>query len=101
MLAHKAEEEGIAVAELIAGQSGHVNYNVIPGVIYTTPEVAAIGNTEEQLIEKNLKSITELPLNETKKRSNNGSISKNLLLIFLYNNAIKFIHFHLYFLMKY
>ena len=55
MLAHKAEEEGIAVAELIAGQSGHVNYNVIPGVIYTTPEVAAIGDTEEQLIEKKLK----------------------------------------------
>ena len=55
MLAHKAEEEGIAVAELITGQSGHVNYNVIPGVIYTTPEVAAIGDTEEQLIEKNLK----------------------------------------------
>ncbi len=55
MLAHKAEEEGIAVAELISGQSGHVNYNVIPGVIYTTPEVAVIGDTEEQLIEKNLK----------------------------------------------
>ena len=49
MLAHKAEEEGIAVAELIAGQSGHVNYNVIPGVIYTSPEVASIGKTEEQL----------------------------------------------------
>ncbi len=55
MLAHKAEEEGIAVAELIAGQSGHVNYNIIPGVIYTTPEVAVIGETEEQLIKKNLK----------------------------------------------
>ena len=49
MLAHKAEEEGIAVAELIVGQSGHVNYDVIPGVIYTSPEVAAIGKTEEQL----------------------------------------------------
>ena len=49
MLAHKAEEEGIAVAELIAGQSGHVNYDVIPGVIYTTPEVAYVGKTEEQL----------------------------------------------------
>ena len=55
MLAHKAEEEGIAVAELIAGQSGHVNYNVIPGVIYTTPEVAAVGQTEEILKEKNVK----------------------------------------------
>jgi dihydrolipoamide dehydrogenase len=49
MLAHKAEEEGIAVAELLAGQSGHVNYNVIPGVIYTSPEVAYVGRSEEQL----------------------------------------------------
>jgi len=49
MLAHKAEEEGIAVAELIAGQSGHVNYDIIPGVVYTSPEVASIGKTEEQL----------------------------------------------------
>ena len=51
MLAHKAEEEGIAVAELLAGQSGHVNYDVIPGVIYTSPEVASVGKTEEQLKE--------------------------------------------------
>jgi dihydrolipoamide dehydrogenase len=49
MLAHKAEEEGIAVAESLAGQSGHVNYDVIPGVIYTSPEVAYVGKTEEQL----------------------------------------------------
>ena len=55
MLAHKAEEEGIAVAELIAGQSGHVNYDVIPGVIYTSPEVASVGKTEEQLKELNKK----------------------------------------------
>ena len=55
MLAHKAEEEGIAVAELIAGQSGHVNYNVIPGVIYTSTEVASIGTTEEQLKDLNKK----------------------------------------------
>ena len=55
MLAHKAEDEGIAVAENIAGQSGHVNYNTIPGVIYTTPEVASVGKTEEQLKEKNQK----------------------------------------------
>ena len=55
MLAHKAEDEGIAVAENIAGQSGHVNYDTIPGVIYTTPEVASIGKTEEQLKESNLK----------------------------------------------
>jgi Pyruvate/2-oxoglutarate dehydrogenase complex, dihydrolipoamide dehydrogenase (E3) component, and related enzymes len=53
MLAHKAEEEGIAVAEIVAGQSGHVNYDLIPGVIYTSPEVASIGLTEEQLKEKN------------------------------------------------
>ena len=49
MLAHKAEEEGIAVAEIITGQAGHVNYDIIPGVIYTTPEVASVGKTEEQL----------------------------------------------------
>tara|TARA_Y100000996_G_C22518797_1_gene641568 strand:+ start:20 stop:1420 length:1401 start_codon:yes stop_codon:yes gene_type:complete len=55
MLAHKAEEEGIAVAELISGQSGHVNYDIIPGVIYTSPEVASIGKTEEQLKELNQK----------------------------------------------
>ena len=49
MLAHKAEDEGIAVAEILAGQKGHVNYGVIPGVIYTHPEVATVGKTEEQL----------------------------------------------------
>ena len=55
MLAHKAEDEGIAVAENIVGQSGHVNYDTIPGVIYTTPEVASIGKTEEQLNELSIK----------------------------------------------
>ncbi len=55
MLAHKAEDEGMAVAENIVGQSGHVNYDTIPGVVYTTPEVASIGKTEEQLKEKNIK----------------------------------------------
>ncbi|HEV7266222.1 MAG TPA: dihydrolipoyl dehydrogenase [Falsiroseomonas sp.] len=49
MLAHKAEEEGVALAELLAGQHGHVNYGAIPGVVYTWPEVASIGETEEQL----------------------------------------------------
>jgi dihydrolipoamide dehydrogenase len=53
MLAHKAEEEGIAVAEILAGQAGHVNYNVIPGVVYTSPEVATVGKTEEQLKDEN------------------------------------------------
>lgn len=52
MLAHKAEDEGMAVAETIAGQAGHVNYDVIPGVIYTTPEVASVGKTEAQLKEE-------------------------------------------------
>ena len=54
MLAHKAEEEGIAVAEIIAGQAGHVNYDLIPGVIYTTPEVAYVGKSEEDLKKINL-----------------------------------------------
>ncbi len=49
MLAHKAEDEGVAVAELIAGQAGHVNYDVIPNVVYTFPEIASVGKTEEEL----------------------------------------------------
>jgi dihydrolipoamide dehydrogenase len=49
MLAHKAEDEGIALAEILAGQAGHVNYDVIPGIVYTWPEVAAVGRTEEEL----------------------------------------------------
>jgi dihydrolipoamide dehydrogenase len=52
MLAHKAEDEGMAVAENVAGKHGHVNYGVIPGVIYTTPEVSSVGATEEQLKEQ-------------------------------------------------
>ena len=55
MLAHKAEDEGIAVAEIIAGQAGHVNYDAIPAVIYTSPEVAMVGKTEEQLKKENVK----------------------------------------------
>lgn len=51
MLAHKAEDEGIAVAELIAGKPGHVNYDAIPSVIYTAPEIASVGKTEEELKE--------------------------------------------------
>ena len=49
MLAHKAEDEGIAIAEMLAGKAGHVNYNVIPGVVYTEPEVATVGKSEEEL----------------------------------------------------
>jgi len=55
MLAHKAEDEGIAVAEIIAGQAGHVNYDVIPAVIYTSPEVAMVGKTENDLKKENIK----------------------------------------------
>ncbi|MEK2690413.1 dihydrolipoyl dehydrogenase [Bdellovibrio sp. GT3] len=54
MLAHKAEEEGVAVAEMLAGGAGHVNYNTVPGVIYTHPEVATVGLTEEQCKEKGI-----------------------------------------------
>ena len=50
----QAEEEGIAVAEILAGKAGHVNYNIIPGVIYTAPEVATVGKTEEQLKSENI-----------------------------------------------
>ena len=55
MLAHKSEFEGIAVAEIIAGQAGHVNYEVIPAVIYTNPEVASVGKTEEELKKEKIK----------------------------------------------
>ena len=51
MLAHKAEDEGVAAAEIIAGKAGHVNYNTIPGVVYTAPEIASVGKTEEELKE--------------------------------------------------
>jgi len=49
MLAHKAEEDGVATAEIIAGKAGHVNYNTVPGIVYTWPEVASVGKTEEEL----------------------------------------------------
>ena len=55
MLAHKAEDEGIFVAEVIAGQKPHINYHLIPGVVYTWPEVASVGYTEEALKEKGVK----------------------------------------------
>jgi dihydrolipoamide dehydrogenase len=55
MLAHKAEEEGTFVAETIAGQKPHIDYNLIPGVVYTWPEVASVGKTEEQLKEDGVK----------------------------------------------
>ncbi len=52
MLAHKAEDEGVILAEMLAGQSGHIDYNLIPGVVYTNPEIASVGKTEEQLKEE-------------------------------------------------
>jgi dihydrolipoamide dehydrogenase len=58
MLAHKAEEEGVFVAETLAGQKPHINYNLIPGVVYTWPEVAAVGKTEEELKEQGVKYKT-------------------------------------------
>jgi dihydrolipoamide dehydrogenase len=58
MLAHKAEEEGVAVAEIIDGQRPHIDYNLIPGVVYTWPEVAGVGQTEEQLKEAGRKYKT-------------------------------------------
>jgi dihydrolipoamide dehydrogenase len=54
MLAHKAEDEGVMVAEIIAGQKPHINYNCIPNVIYTYPEVACVGKTEEELKSQNI-----------------------------------------------
>jgi len=75
MLAHKAEDEGIAVAEIIAGQAGHVNYDVIPSVIYTSPEVAMIGKTEQDLKKENIKyKIGKFPfLANSRAKVNNES----------------------------
>ncbi len=55
MLAHKAEHEAIAVSEILIGKTGHINYDIIPGIVYTTPEIASIGKTEEELIKNNIK----------------------------------------------
>ena len=75
MLAHKAEDEGIAVAEIIAGQAGHVNYNVIPAVIYTSPEVAMVGKTEDDLKKENIKyKVGKFPfLANSRSKVNNES----------------------------
>ena len=75
MLAHKAEEEGIAVAETLAGKSGHVNYDAIPGVIYTFPEVAVVGKTEEELKEAKIDyKKGEFPfMANSRARANNDS----------------------------
>ncbi len=75
MLAHKAEDEGIAVAEIIAGQAGHVNYNVIPAVIYTSPEVSSVGKTEDQIKKEGIKyKIGKFPfLANSRAKVNNDS----------------------------
>jgi len=74
MLAHKAEEEGIAAAEIIAGFAGHVNYDAIPGVIYTYPEVASVGKTEEELKEAGIKySKGSFPFAANSRARANGS----------------------------
>ena len=54
MLAHKASEEGTALAEILVGQAGHINFDTIPSVVYTSPEVASVGKTEEELKEANI-----------------------------------------------
>ncbi|MBP6986500.1 MAG: dihydrolipoyl dehydrogenase [Alphaproteobacteria bacterium] len=73
MLAHKAEEEGVAVAEIIAGKSGHVNYEAIPGVVYTHPEVATVGKTEEQLKESGVDyMVGKFPFSANSRARANG-----------------------------
>jgi dihydrolipoamide dehydrogenase len=73
MLAHKAEEEGIAVSESLAGGHGHVNYDAIPSVIYTHPEVAFVGKTEEQLKQEGVKyQIGSFPFQANSRARTNG-----------------------------
>jgi dihydrolipoamide dehydrogenase len=73
MLAHKAEEEGIACVEIMAGQSGHVNYETVPGVVYTWPEVAVVGQTEEQLKEAGIDyKIGKFPMTANSRARCNG-----------------------------
>lgn len=73
MLAHKGEEEGVAVAEIIAGKSGHVNYDAIPGVVYTHPEVATVGKTEEQLKEAGIDyTVGKFPFSANSRAKANG-----------------------------
>lgn len=75
MLAHKCEEEGVAVAEIIAGLSGHVNYDLIPGVVYTHPEVASVGKTEEQLKQTGVDyTVGKFPFSANSRAKANGDI---------------------------
>ncbi len=74
MLAHKAEEEGIAVVENLAGQSGHVNYKAIPGIVYTKPEAASVGRTEDSLKEEGVAyNVGKFPFNANSRARCNGS----------------------------
>ena len=74
MLAHKAEDEGIACAEIIAGQAGHVNYGAIPGIVYTAPEVASVGKTEEQLKEAGIDyKVGKFPFSANSRARTNGT----------------------------
>jgi dihydrolipoamide dehydrogenase len=73
MLAHKAEEEGVAVAEIIAGEHGHVNYDAIPGVVYTFPEVASVGKTEDQVKQEGIEyKIGKFPFLANSRARANG-----------------------------
>ena len=73
MLAHKAEEDGMAVAELIAGKPGHVDYNLVPGVVYTWPEIAGVGRTEEQLKEAGVAyKVGKFPFSATSRARTTG-----------------------------
>jgi dihydrolipoamide dehydrogenase len=73
MLAHKAEEEGIAVAEMLAGQKPHINYNALPAIIYTHPEVATVGKTEQELMKENIPYIAgKFPFSANARAKTNG-----------------------------
>lgn len=73
MLAHKAEEEGVACVEIMAGQYGHVDYNSVPGIVYTWPEVAAVGNTEDELIAAGIKfKVGKFPFSANSRAKCNG-----------------------------
>jgi dihydrolipoamide dehydrogenase len=73
MLAHKAEDEGFVCAEIISGKKGHVNYNAIPSVIYTHPEVASVGKTEEELKSEGVKyHVGVFPMGANSRARTNG-----------------------------
>jgi dihydrolipoamide dehydrogenase len=94
MLAHKAEEEGTAVVEHILGEGGHVNYNAIPGVIYTYPELASVGKTEEELKKENIaytKGVFPMMAN-SRSRTNNDTDGLVKILTNLDDNKIVGVH---------